>query len=347
MSIRVLFVAFCLAVSASAQNTIDLNVVVHRKSGPPIGGLTQNDFTVLDNQVPQTIASFRALDSAQPAHVILVVDAANASFTNVAYQRDQLNEFFHANGGRLAGPTQLAFLTDRGLELTGSYTTDGNELSTILDQREIGLRTLRPSSQDGPVDRLGLSLTALRTLITKEEKEPGRKMVIWVSPGWPILSSANITLNKTQEQQVFGPVQQAEKSHGYVRQQRLVYAAVVDLATRLREGNIVLYSISPLGASEDLSAQSYYKAFLKPVTKPVQAVMANLSLQVLSVQSGGLALAGSNNLAGMLHQCTEDVDASYQIAYTPSGTKAPYHHFEVALNQPGLTTRTRQGYYEK
>src|ERR1700753_1824988 len=101
MSIRVLIAAFCLAVSVSAQNTIDLNVIVHRKAGPPIGGSTQNDFTVLDNRVPQTIASFRALDSAQPAHMISVVDAVNASFTNVAYQRGQLHEFLRAHRGAL------------------------------------------------------------------------------------------------------------------------------------------------------------------------------------------------------------------------------------------------------
>lgn len=40
---------------------INLDVVVTPQSGAPISGLEQRDFTILDNKVPQTITSFRAL----------------------------------------------------------------------------------------------------------------------------------------------------------------------------------------------------------------------------------------------------------------------------------------------
>ncbi len=36
MRTRVFFAAFCMAVAASAQSALDLNVVVNAKSGPPI-----------------------------------------------------------------------------------------------------------------------------------------------------------------------------------------------------------------------------------------------------------------------------------------------------------------------
>jgi VWFA-related protein len=332
MRARVFFAAFCLAVAASAQNTIDLNVVVNAKSGPPITGLAQNDFTLLDNKVPQTIVSFHALGPGEPVHVIVVVDAVNAPFTSIAYQRGNLDKYLHANGGQLTSPTQLAFLTDRGFDLSSSFSTDGNELSTILKQREVGLRDIRRSSQEEAVDRLSLSINAVRALIAYGAALPGRKLVLWLSPGWPILSGPLILLNKKQEQQIYVTVQQ--QTHDTVRQQRLIYATVVDLSTRMREAQIVLYNVNPIGASQDVGWESYYKAFLKPVTEPVQAVMADLSLQVLAVQSGGLTLVGSNDLTGMLRQCTEDA-------------KASYHHLEVRLSQPGLTARTRQGYYEK
>ena len=347
MRTRVFFAAFCLAVAASAQNTIDLDVVVNAKSGPPITGLAQNDFTLLDNKVPQTIASFRALGPGESVHVIVVVDAVNAPFTSIGYQRSELDKYFHANGGQLTSPTQLAFLTDRGFDLSSSFSTDGNELSSILKQREIGLRDIRRSSQEEAVDRLSLSIDALRALIAHGAAVPGRKLILWVSPGWPILSGPHIMLNKKQEQQIYGTVQQKQQTDDIVRQQRLVYATVVDLSTRMREAQTVLYNVSPIGASQDVGGESYYKAFLKPVTKPVQVVMADLSLQVLAVQSGGLTLAGSNDLSGMLRQCPEDAKASYQITYTPSQAKGPYHHLEIRLSQPGLTARTRQGYYEK
>jgi hypothetical protein len=41
---------------------ISLDVVVTDKSGKPVPGLQQQDFTLLDDKQPQTILSFRATD---------------------------------------------------------------------------------------------------------------------------------------------------------------------------------------------------------------------------------------------------------------------------------------------
>ena len=57
---------------------IFLDVIVTPKSGPPVSGLQRQDFTLLDNKVPQTITSFQAVDGRQaPIEVILLVDAVN------------------------------------------------------------------------------------------------------------------------------------------------------------------------------------------------------------------------------------------------------------------------------
>jgi hypothetical protein len=40
---------------------IHLDVVVTPKSGAPVNGLQQQDFTILDNKVPQTILAFQAV----------------------------------------------------------------------------------------------------------------------------------------------------------------------------------------------------------------------------------------------------------------------------------------------
>jgi len=44
--------------AAHAGDRIYLDVVVSPKSGSPMKGLPQSDFTILDNDVPQTITSF-------------------------------------------------------------------------------------------------------------------------------------------------------------------------------------------------------------------------------------------------------------------------------------------------
>jgi hypothetical protein len=125
-------------------------------------GRAQNDFTLLDNKVPQTIVSFRALGPDEPAHVIVVVDAVNAPFTSIAYQRGNLDKYLHANGGQPTSPTQLAFFTDRGLDLSSSFSIDGNELSTILKQREIGLRDIVYSYRNAAIGSIRIARVAGR-----------------------------------------------------------------------------------------------------------------------------------------------------------------------------------------
>src|SRR5580693_6368107 len=86
------------ATTASAQQTprpapptanqILLDVVVTEKSGPPVGDLTQQDFTLLDNKAPQTITSFKVVTGREaPVEVLLVIDTVNANYRTVALAR--------------------------------------------------------------------------------------------------------------------------------------------------------------------------------------------------------------------------------------------------------------------
>src|SRR5208282_3562414 len=92
---------------------IHLDVVVTPKSGPPVSGLQQQDFTILDNNVPQAVTSFQAFDERRaPLEVVLLVDAVNLGFREVAVARDGINKFLKADGGRLSQTTTFAILTD-------------------------------------------------------------------------------------------------------------------------------------------------------------------------------------------------------------------------------------------
>ena len=107
--------------------------MVTPKSGPPVADLQQQDFTILDNKTPRHITSFHAFGGSQaPIHVFIVLDAVNVPYQSIAYSRGEVDKFLHANGGRLAYPTQLAFFTDNGMQVQPAFSTDGNELSSSL-----------------------------------------------------------------------------------------------------------------------------------------------------------------------------------------------------------------------
>jgi VWFA-related protein len=331
-----LLVVFSFAAVLPAQEVarpaqgIVLDVVVTARSGPPVAGLRQQDFTVFDNKTPVSLTSFQAVSGNQvPLQVVLVIDTVNITYQALASERDQIERFLRANGGRLAAPTALAFFSDNGTQIQQGFSTDGNELSASLDHYTVGLRTIHRSSQYGASDRFQLSMTALSELAEREAAVPGRKMVFWISPGWPLLSGPGIELSWKQQQQLF--------------------STIVDLSTRLRQGRTTLYSVDPLGTGENVARTFYYQNFTKGVAKPNQVQIGDLGLQVIATQTGGLALSSSNDVATLLATCMADAQAYYELSFAPPIADSPkgpeYHHLEVRVGTPGYTARTREGYY--
>lgn len=324
--------AFSQQSTAPTPGTISLDVVVTPKSGAPVSGLEQQDFSILDNKVTQPITSFRAVRGREaPVEVILVLDDVNTGLSNVAYERTQLDKFLSIDGGRLAYPTATAFLLDSGINIQDDFTTDGNGISAAVKKYDVGLHTiLRSGGIYSAAERIEVSLKALFQLGHFEAARPGRKLVLWISPGWPFLSGPGV------EQQLSR------------KQQEQIYAEVVALSALLREANITLYSIDPL--STQLSERDFYwKEFAKGISKPGQATFGDLALQVIASQSGGLVFPASNSIATNLQKCVTDAQAYYQIAFAQPLDQKPgeYHQIEVRVDKPGVTARTRQGYYSQ
>src|SRR5271168_879344 len=80
--------------TATASSRIDLGVVVRQASGHLVTNLQQQDFTILDSKTPRPITSFHSPGAAQtPVQVVLVVDAVNSTYSNIAYQRGEIDKF--------------------------------------------------------------------------------------------------------------------------------------------------------------------------------------------------------------------------------------------------------------
>jgi VWFA-related protein len=325
------------AVSAQGAGTkilggndkIYLDVVAAPKSGAPVADLLQQDFTVLDNKAPQAITSFKTVTGREaPIEVMLVIDAVNTNAQILGYEQQQVDKFLRADGGHLSYPTVLAVFTDKGVQILGNVSSDGNALSAALQDDKIGLRFItRASGYYGAEERLQLSIDAMDRLVQSEIPRPGRKVMIWISPGWPLLSGPNTQLDTKQQEQVFGNI--------------------VRLSTQLTQARVTLYSVDPIGAGESVFRATYYEEFVKGVSKPGQANIGNLGLQVLAIQSGGLAMNFDNDISNVVQQCVTESAPYYEISFKPSAGRQQneYHHLEVKIARPGLVARTRQGYY--
>ncbi|HZW79654.1 MAG TPA: VWA domain-containing protein [Candidatus Deferrimicrobiaceae bacterium] len=319
----------------ASERQIKLTVQVTDKSGAPVRGLQKEDFTVLDDKRPQSILSFKAVDepaaqnAVPPVEIVLVVDAVNASFQAVTYERNELKKFLLQNGGKLAQPVSLVIFADTGTRVQQGSSRDGNSLAALYDQYETGLRIInRSQGFYGAADRYTLSLRTLTSLVAHEGKQPGRKLMVWFSPGWPLLTGPHIEYTRKDEEGFF--------------------SSIVALSNELREADVTLYSIDPLGLADAGGVRiSYYEEFLKGVPFASRAQAANLSLQVLAVQSGGRVLNSSNDITGEIAKCTADAEAFYVLSFEAAHADHAneFHAIDVKVDKPDTKARTRTGYY--
>jgi VWFA-related protein len=314
---------------SNGSRSIHLNIVVTPKSGQPVTGLQKQDFSLTDNKSSRPITSFKAAGTdPQTVKVILVIDAVNSRFMDVARERVQIDKFLRLDNGKLAHPTTIAVVTDKGTQILQSFSSDGNALGDALNKYAPGLRTItRNTGIWGADERTQISIKTFRRVTAYAASIPGRKMVLWVSPGWPLLSGVRVDLS--------------------AKQHRAIFSDVVTFSTQMRLANLTLYHINPLGVGEDLERTVYFQNFLNGVSNAGQTDIADISLQVLASQSGGLVLNGSTDIVDMLKKCLADSQAWYEITFDPASGESPneYHHIAVTVNRPGLTARTRDGYY--
>jgi VWFA-related protein len=152
--------------------------------------------------------------------------------------------------------------------------------------------------------------------------------VVWLGPGWPIFDSPNV---------IVGPQQQGK-----------FFSSIVGLSSMLRENDITLYAVDPIGTADAASSRTFlWESFTKAVTKPSKSNPGNLALQVFAVHSGGIVLSGSNDITGEIEKCANDASVWYSFTFDSQRADSPnaWHDVQVKVDKPGTVVRTSNGYY--
>jgi VWFA-related protein len=317
--------------TTSTKGPLDLDVVVSGHDGKPIAGLQQQDFSVYLDKEPQPITAFHAVaatSSTVPVQTILLVDTVNTRFSNVAYERQEIDRFLKQNEGKLSQPITLVILSDTSTQIT-QPSQDGNQLAGVLDKAATGIREVRHNTGFyGWTEQFQISASALQRLAAFEQTRPGRKLLIWISPGWPLLSGPEVELSNKDQQNLFN--------------------TLVVLSTSLRKARVTLSSVDPLGTQDAISYRTdFYQEFTKGVPSAGKMQIGNLALQVLALQSGGRVLNSSNDVTAQIVLAASDATAFYTLTIKSPSSESPneYRAISVRVDKPGLTARTRTGYY--
>ncbi len=318
----------------SQARTIHLDVLVKDKAGMPVSGLSQQAFTVLDNGQPQSLVSFTPVatrNDPSAVSVLIVMDMINPGYDSVTWGREQLDEYLAQENGALRHRTSIAAMTQDGLEMMSGSTTDGKQLLAEFQKFATDLRPVtQRAGWEGLEQLLQQSLQQFTQILAIEQSRPGRKLVMFITPGWPMLGLWGSEQDLHSVQQDFN--------------------ILVAMTNAIHDARTVIYRLDPYeigGVHAGPNDPFYYEEFLKPVTDPKKATFPYLGLGVFAVHSGGRVLVTGHDITGELHNALQDAGHYYEITYPapPAGGPNQYHAIEVRVNQPGATAQTISGYY--
>ena len=165
-----------------------------------------------------------------------------------------------------------------------------------------------------------LSIDAMQQLIEAQAKLPGRKTIIYFSPG------------------LFLPAGQPERLR-----------AVVSAANR---ANITFYTVDPSGLDATsrvrLSAMTTQAmSDMDPGDSAVKPTNLQENLRSLAEDTGGFAIDSTNDARVRLRHLMEEVRGHYEVAYAPTSSNYDGHFrtIKIRARKPGIRLQGRNGYF--
>jgi VWFA-related protein len=309
------------------EGLFSIDLVVADSAGDSDSDLAPWDFTLLDNGQSAKIRTLhKSLEASEPAPVLIfVLDSINLPPQQLQQTESAIVQFLRRNSGRQEAACFLYRLARDGLFSSSKLTRDGNLLAKELERHKSPrivwrsgrndepnlLRSLEGSSQPNP-----LSLRALGSIAIDQREIAGRKVVVWISPGWPV-NRGDIGFDEATE-----------------------------LSTRLREARIVLDNVS---VWPNLDKSFNYHDYLEAPRSQKDMQPARLALQVIATHTGGLVLDSSGDLDRDIERCVEEERKFYTLTFNPPHTNRmdEFHDLRVQVARPGLTVRAPTGYYNE
>jgi VWFA-related protein len=256
------------------EGLFSIDLVVTDSAGNPVSDLRPWDFTLLDNGQPAKIRTVhKSREASVPApEMIFVLDAINLSPQQLTQTESAIVHFLRRNSGRLDSPCFLYRLTRDGLFSSLKPTRDGNLLAKEVEQHKSPRTVWRSVRNDGPnllrawvssSQPNPLSLRALGSIAIDQGEIAGRKVVVWISPGWPV-NGGDIGFDEATE-----------------------------LSTRLRAARITLDNVN-VWPNPDQSLN--YRDYLEAPRSQKDMQPAKMALPVIATHTGGLVLDSSGDL---------------------------------------------------
>jgi len=330
-----------------ATRLVVLDVVVTDKKGRPVTDLNRSDFTVVEDNQPQRIRAFdppaaHALPSGEIVHStgdlvrigsapvdILVLDQLNTLFEDNAFTLYSVQRFLKAHPAVMP-PTELLVANNKSFSVLHDFTQNLSELQTALKHMPTQYPwRLARNGDTGPeaITRLAATLNVLEQIAQASAGTPGRKNIIWVGKGFPSVDLTGLD----------------------AASRRPLQDAIRRCSDLLLASRVTLYIVDPTplsSATYDVETPSDLATLeSETLTEPFSDAAR---FSTLAPVTGGRVFRARNDLDQELATSVQQGTLYYTISYSPSSASqqpGEYRSVRIAIDRPGLTATTRDGYF--
>lgn len=130
------------------------------------------------------------------------------------------------------------------------------------------------------------------------------------------------------------------------------------LADDASRSSVVIYAVDPRGvintglsAEDNLSGMTNKEVAQLVFDRSERLIESRDGMVVLAQKTGGLFVENNNDMTLSLRKAVDDGDGYYLLGYQPSiftfeeNQKSSFHSIKVRVKKPGLTVRTRTGFF--
>ena len=329
-----------------------LDVVVVDKAGHPISNLDRSQFSITEDNIPQTVRSFdpplgHTMPDGSEAHPvvhgtadlakignapvnILVFDELNTQWDETAYARLQMEKFLKSQPEVLAVPTLLVAAGDSRFVVLHDYTQSRAELLESIRTHfpQYPWQMMRGSG-NSRIERMEQTLGALSQIAESSRGTPGRKNVIWVGSGYSSIDTTNLVDDDEEK-----------------------LMTVIRLVTdRMLAARVTLYMVDPAGvqsSTQDTGVAGDDGSFIDTGGSSLGPYVGKLEFSTFATATGGEIFSNRNDVGYAIGRGAKEGGVYYTLSYVPTNSSDEtqgYRQIHVKLKDPSLRAFTRDGYF--